>query len=116
MNYETKLKAVMETWGDEVLKSDKNDIIIMGDIKREKNPPVLEATGCENNHEKGICCKSAKSYAAAYEYGKGKFDWFFTTDDDVYLHQQNAEKVLALYDPAKPQGLGIPARLGVVHD
>ena len=112
----------METWGAEVLKSDRNDILIMGDIKREKDPPVLEATGCMNNHPRdgqqlnGISCKTAKSYVAAYEYGRGKFDWYFTLDDDVYLHQKNAETVLAQYDPAKLQGLGIPMYLGVAHD
>ena len=106
-NRDTRLPAVMETWGAEVLKSEANDLMIFANERREKDPKVLQAANCADDHGVGLCCKTATSLMTAYKYGKDKFSWVFILDDDVYMHQDNVAKSLARHDASLPIGLGV---------
>ena len=105
--YDTRLPAIMDTWGAEVLKSEANDLMIFGNERREKDPKI-QAVNCADNHGEGLCCKTAIGFMEAFEYGKDKFSWFFVLDDDHYVHQENLVKSLASHDASEPMGLGIP--------
>jgi len=105
--YDIRLPAIMDTWGAEVLKSEANDLMIFGNERREKDPKILQAANCADDHGEGLCCKTATGFISAFEYGKEKFSWFFVLDDDHYVHQENLMKSLARQDPSMPMGLGI---------
>ena len=107
-NYKTRLPVVMETWGQEVNSTLADGLIMVGDSAWPSHkPPIIPAKICGNDHSRELCCKTGYALMMAAEHLE-EFSWFFVVDDDMYVHLENAERVLSKYNPHELIALGIP--------
>lgn len=102
-NYDTKLPSILETWASTV---DGSSLLIVGDQDLQ-NSTVHAATGCLNDHNVGLTCKTGHSLALAAEM-IGTYSWAFVIDDDVYVNTSNLEGELKKHDASKLVALGRP--------
>lgn len=78
-NYATKVAGAMSTWVRDVLSSEHDALLAVGD-KESKNPPVISASPpCGNDHNDQLVCKAGIALQRAYEHLKfwSKAGFFF---------------------------------------
>eukprot|EP00913_Durusdinium_trenchii_P021482 g20189.t2 len=99
-NYATKVAGAMSTWVRDVLSSEHDALLAVGD-KESKNPPVISASPpCGNDHNDQLVCKAGIALQRAYET-RGNFSWLFMVDDDFYLSVRHVHNVLSGFDASK---------------
>lgn len=104
-NYDTLLPSILATWASPL---ESSSLLIVGDVDQSVNSTsVVAATGCPNDHQVGLTCKTAHSLALAADK-IGSHSWVFVVDDDVYVDTSNLENELSKHDPSKLIALGIP--------
>lgn len=104
-NYGTKIAGVLSTWGEDVRNSALDSLLLVGD-KASKDPPILPAKGCGNDHNDQLVCKAGVALQLAYQR-LGNFSWVFLVDDDFYLNVANAHRALASFNASQAIAVGI---------
>lgn len=104
-NYGTKIAGVLSTWGEDVRNSALDSLVLVGD-KASKDPPILPAKGCGNDHNDQLVCKAGVALQLAYQR-LGSYSWVFLVDDDFYLNVANAHRALASFDASQAIAVGI---------
>jgi len=99
--YNTKLRAVMETWAAKVPES---SLLIIGDQPHEKYP-VHVADECGADPNLGLACRVAHGVELAAKT-PGNWSWVLVIDDDHYVKTENLELFLARFDANKLLGVG----------
>jgi len=99
--YNTKLRAVMDTWGSQVPKS---SLIIVGDLPFAEFP-VQVAMECGSDAMLGLACRVAHALMLAART-PGNWSWVVIVDDDHYVKTDNLERSLARFDGQTPVGVG----------
>jgi len=99
--YDTKLRAVMDTWGARVPKS---SLLIVGD-EPSAQFPIHVAKECGSDAMLGLACRVAHGMELAAST-PGNWSWVFVVDDDHYVKTDNLERSLARLDPNVVTGVG----------
>jgi len=99
--YETKLRALLKTWGSMLSKS---SLLVLGDEDWPEYP-ISKASMCESDATEGLSCRVAYGVTLAAKH-PGNWSWLFVVDDDHYVWPVNVEKQLSKMDATKPVGAG----------
>ena len=98
-NFQTKAKAVKETWGKRC-----NKILFMSS-EEDVNLPAIKLKNVKEGRDE-LWGKSREAFRYIWENYEDEFDWFYKADDDTYAIMENMRYFLSAYNTSDPMWFG----------
>lgn len=108
--WDTRLHAVMQTWGSLI---DDSHLLIISDTGKDKDQKLVSGLPihkvsldeCPSDATCGLSCRTAHALVDAWQH-PGNWSWVFLVDDDHYIKPGAVEQAFARFDASAKVGAG----------